>query len=241
MDFSLSEDQQAVRELASTIMSDLSTPEHLKEVEATHSRFDDQLWSKLAGAGLIGLSLPESVGGEGLGFLETCILAEEAGRTAAAIPLVAALVFGAAPIAAFGSESLQKRWLPGVAAGTTILSAGLDEVGANAESPVTSAVADGDGWRISGTKTCVMAGMLADAIVVSARISGSETPGSSAGRVELFVVPCDAPGVTRIEQMPTNGHPEAEIHFDDVRVDGDDLLHWNSATADHAGADSDAG
>ena len=62
MDFSLSEDQQAVRELASTIMSDLSTPEHLKEVEATDSRFDEQLWSKLAGAGLIGLSLPESVG-----------------------------------------------------------------------------------------------------------------------------------------------------------------------------------
>jgi alkylation response protein AidB-like acyl-CoA dehydrogenase len=241
MDFSLSEDQQAVRELASTIMSDLSTPEHLKEVEATDSRFDEQLWSKLAGAGLIGLSLPESVGGEGLGFLETCVLAEEAGRTAAAIPLVATLVFGAAPIAAFGSETLQKRWLPGVVAGTTILSAGLDEVGANAESPVTSAVADGDGWRITGTKTCVMAGMLADAIVVSARITGGDTPGPSGGRVELFVVPCDAPGVSRVEQMPTTGHPEAEFLFDDVHVGADDLLRWTAASAGDAGADSGAG
>src|ERR1700722_16390052 len=98
MDFSLSEDQEAARELAATIMKDLSTPERLKVVEATESRFDEELWSKLAGAGLIGLSLPESAGGEGLGFLEACILAEQAGRSAAAIPLVSTLVLGAAPI-----------------------------------------------------------------------------------------------------------------------------------------------
>lgn len=245
MDFSLSEDQQAIRELASTIMSDLSTPEHLKVVEATETKFDEQLWSKLAGAGLVGLSLPQSVGGEGLGFLETCILAEEAGRTAAAIPLVATLVFGAAPIAAFGSESLKKRWLPGVVAGTTILSAGLEEPGADSESPVTSAVADGDGWRITGMKTCVLAGMVADAIVVSARIAGRTDSGPDGGRVELFVVPCDAAGVSRVQQTPTSGQPEAELHMDGVEVGPDDLLRWSAGAGARAGAragaDADAG
>jgi alkylation response protein AidB-like acyl-CoA dehydrogenase len=240
MDFSLSEDQQAARELASTIMTDLSTPERLKVVEATESRFDEELWSKLAGAGLLGLSLPESVGGEGLGFLETCVLAEEAGRSAAAIPLVATLVFGAGPIAAFGTEALQRKWLPGVVAGTTILSAGLEEPGANAEAPCTTAVADGDGWRITGTKSGVLAGMLAHAIVVPARIAGTgASTGPDGGRVELFVVPCDADGVKRVEQIPTSGQPEAEIHLDGVLVDGDALLH--SGPLEGPAEDPDAG
>ena len=54
-------------------------------------------------------------------------------------------------------------------------------------------------------------------------------------------MPCDAPGVTRTEQMPTTGQPEAEIHFDNVHVGADDLLHWETASADEAGARSDAG
>jgi alkylation response protein AidB-like acyl-CoA dehydrogenase len=242
MDFSLNEDQQAARELASTIMTDLSTPERLKVVEATESRFDEELWSKLAGAGLLGLSLPESAGGEGLGFLEACVLAEEAGRSAAAIPLVATLVFGAGPIAAFGTEALQRKWLPGVVAGTTILSAGLEEPGANAEAPMTTAVADGDGdgWLITGTKSGVLAGMLAHAIVVPARIAADgANAGPDGGRVELFVVPCDADGVKRVEQIPTSGQPEAEIHLDGVRVDGDALLR--SGPLEGWAEDPDAG
>jgi 3-oxocholest-4-en-26-oyl-CoA dehydrogenase beta subunit len=228
MDFSLSEDQQAARELAATILTDLSTPERLKAVEETDNRFDEELWSKLAQAGLLGLSLPQSAGGEGLGFLEACILAEEAGRSAAAIPLVATLVFGAAPIAAFGSDALRDRWLPGVAAGTMILSAGLEEPGADPEAPLATALPDGDGWRITGTKTCVPAGMLADAVVVSARIGGTADPGPDGGRVELFVVPCDADGVTRDRQIPTSGQPEAELQMDGVPVGREDLLRWPS-------------
>jgi alkylation response protein AidB-like acyl-CoA dehydrogenase len=223
-------------------MTDLSTPERLKVVEATESRFDEELWSKLAGAGLLGLSLPESAGGEGLGFLEACVLAEEAGRSAAAIPLVATLVFGAGPIAAFGTEALQRKWLPGVVAGTTILSAGLEEPGANAEAPMTTAVADGDGdgWLITGTKSGVLAGMLAHAIVVPARIAADgANAGPDGGRVELFVVPCDADGVKRVEQIPTSGQPEAEIHLDGVRVDGDALLR--SGPLEGWAEDPDAG
>ena len=237
MDFSLSEDQEAARELAATIMKDLSTPERLKVVEATESRFDEELWSKLAGAGLIGLSLPESAGGEGLGFLEACILAEQAGRSAAAIPLVSTLVLGAAPIAAFGNESLKNRWLPGVVAGTTILSAGLEEPGADSELPTTTATPDGDGWRLSGMKTCVPAGMLADAIVVAARINAGAA-GPDRGRVELFVVRTDADGVKRVEQIPTSGQPEAELHLDDVFVGGDDQLRWSELHGADADADS---
>jgi acyl-CoA dehydrogenase len=215
MDFSLTEDQQAARELAVTIFKDLSTHERLREVEATESRFDDKLWAQLAGAGLLGLSVPEAQGGEGLGFLESCVLAEEAGRCAAAVPVVATLVLGAAPIAAFGAEALRDRWLPGVCSGSTILSGALEEPGGDPFAPVTEATADGGGWRIDGTKTCVLSGILADALVVPARLDGE---------AELFVVPCDANGVSRSRQVPTSGQPEAHVELDGVRVGPDDLL-----------------
>jgi 3-oxocholest-4-en-26-oyl-CoA dehydrogenase beta subunit len=216
MDFSLTDDQEAARELAVTIFTDLSTPERLRQVETTEDRFDEKLWSALAEAGLLGLPVPEDHGGAGLGFLECCVLAEAAGRAAAAIPLVSTQVLGALPIATFGSVASKTRWLPGVASGETILSAGLEEPGGDPTSPATTATPDGDGWRIDGTKTCVLSGMLADALLVPAQIPG--------GRIAVFVVASDAEGLSRSRQVPTDGQPEAEVVFDQVRVGPDDLL-----------------
>ena len=78
MDFSFSEEQEAVRELANRIFTDLATHERLREFEAEPDgdRFDRKLWGELAAAGLLGISLPEEVGGAGLGFVETGVLAE---------------------------------------------------------------------------------------------------------------------------------------------------------------------
>ena len=71
MDFSFSEEQEAVRELADRIFTDLSTQERLREMETDSGsdRFDAKLWSELAAAGLLGIALPEEVGGAGRGFL----------------------------------------------------------------------------------------------------------------------------------------------------------------------------
>src|SRR5271155_2595556 len=100
MDFSFNEEQEAVRELADRIFGDLSTQERLREMETdpANDRFDRKLWSELAGAGRLGLALPEDVGGAGLGFVETGILAEAAGRTAAYVPVVETLAAAAAAI-----------------------------------------------------------------------------------------------------------------------------------------------
>jgi 3-oxocholest-4-en-26-oyl-CoA dehydrogenase beta subunit len=221
MDFSLTDDQESARELAVTIFGDLSTHEALRAVEATEDRFDEKLWSALAEAGLLGLSVPEAYGGAGLGFIETCVLAEQVGKSAAAVPLVATLVLGAAPIATYGSHTAQSRWLPGVVSGETILSAALEEPGGDPMKPVTTATVDGQGWSLSGIKTCVLGGMLAHALVVPATLAGD---GQDEGRVVTFVVPTDAEGLSRSRQMPTSGQPEAEVVFDGVRVGRDDLL-----------------
>ena len=227
MDFSFTEEQETLRELAARLFSDLATPERLKEVEATDDRFDRTLWAALASAGLLGASLPESAGGAGLGFVAAGIVAEEAGRAAAAVPVVPAVVLGAAPIAQFGDESQQRRWLDPMVAGDLVLTAALVEEGGDPADPATTATRQGDGWRIDGAKSYVPAGMLAGAVIVSARTDDG---------IGLFVVDTAAPGVMRRTQEATSRQIEAEMDLAGVVVgagevlvagpDGADALRW---------------
>jgi alkylation response protein AidB-like acyl-CoA dehydrogenase len=104
MDFSLSEEQQEVRDLARRILEDRCTPQRLEQVEASESTLDLELWRELARANLLGAGLPEAAGGSDLGFFTTCLLLEEIGRALAPVPALATLVMGALPIARFGNE-----------------------------------------------------------------------------------------------------------------------------------------
>ena len=139
MDFSLSEEQQEVRDLARKILEDRCTHERLRAVEASADGVDLELWRDLARANLLGVGLPEAVGGSDLGFFTTCLLLEEIGRAVAPVPALATLVMAALPIARFGSPAQQQRWLPGVVSGELILSAGLLEAGS--EEPARPAIA----------------------------------------------------------------------------------------------------
>src|SRR5689334_352486 len=116
MDLSLSEEQQAIADLAGQILADKLPPQRLREIEADPSGrwFADDAWNELAKADLLGVCLPESVGGGGYGFMEACLILEQQGRTVAPVPLFATLVLGALPIARFGSAEQQKELLPGV-------------------------------------------------------------------------------------------------------------------------------
>ncbi|HEY5110556.1 MAG TPA: acyl-CoA dehydrogenase family protein [Acidimicrobiales bacterium] len=218
MDFSFSEEQEAVRELADRIFTDLSTQERLREMEAgaDGDRFDRKLWSELASAGLLGIALPESVGGAGLGFLETGLLAEVAGRTAAYVPVVETLAAAAPAVAEFGTDAQQQRWLPGVVAGDTVLTTALVELGGTPAAPATVAEPAGDGWTLTGVKACVPSGTFADAVLVTARI---EPDG-----VAVFLVDLSAAGVTVERQMANNGQPEGQITLSGVSVGPDALL-----------------
>jgi acyl-CoA dehydrogenase len=218
MDFSFSEEQEAVRELADRIFTDLSTQERLREMETdpASDRFDRKLWSELAGAGLLGIALPEDVGGAGLGFLETGLLAEAAGRTAAYVPVVECLAAAAPAIAHFGTAGQRQRWLPGVVAGDTVLTTALVELGGRAGAPAVVAESSGDGWSLSGVKACVPSGTFADAVLVSARIEPD--------RVAVFVVPTGSAGVTVERQTANNGQPEGLVTLDGVQVAADSLL-----------------
>src|ERR1700694_510828 len=88
MDFTFTEEQDAVAGLAVQIFGDRATTERVKEVERSEQRVDRELWSSLAGAGLLGISLPEAWGGAGLGMTELCLVLEQQGRRVAPIPLL---------------------------------------------------------------------------------------------------------------------------------------------------------
>jgi alkylation response protein AidB-like acyl-CoA dehydrogenase len=218
MDFSFSEEQEAVHELADRIFTDLSTQERLRgmETDPTSERFDRKLWSELAGAGLLGIALPEEVGGAGLGFLEIGLMAESAGCTAAYVPVVECLAAAAPAIARFGSAEQQKRWLPGVVAGATVLTTALVELGGTPSAPAVVAERSGDGWSLTGVKACVPSGTFADAVLVSARI---EPDG-----LAVFVVPTGNDGITVDVQTANNGQPEGLLTLSGAQVGADALL-----------------
>jgi len=218
MDFSFSEEQEAVRDLAGRIFTDLATHERLRELESEPDgeRFDRKIWAELAAAGLLGIALPEEVGGAGLGFVETGLLIEAAGRSAAYVPVVETLAAAAPAIARFGTDAQRLAWLPGVVSGETVITTALVELGGTPGSPSVVAERHGEGWLLSGTKSCVPSGTVADAVLVTAQVD----PDSAA----VFIVDPSAAGVTRQRQVVNTGQPEAVITLAGTPVGPEALL-----------------
>jgi alkylation response protein AidB-like acyl-CoA dehydrogenase len=235
MDFTYSEEQEAVRELAGRIFTERVTHERLKEIEqagADEGPIDRSLWRELADAGLLGIALDEKYGGAGLDFVAACLVIEAAGRTAAYVPLIETLVYGAAAIAQFGTEAQRQEWLPGVSSGETILTAALAELVGEVilpggTSPTTTARAQADGsWVLDGTKACVPAALVANAILVPATRLAS---GGSAAGTGVFIVEADAEGLELIKQTTTTGRPEAILELTGVKVAADRQLGGEGA------------
>ena len=215
MDFTLTDEQSAFADLARALLTRGSTAERLAEVEASSAGFDDKLWRELAEAGAVGVSLPESVGGGGASFLETCLLLEQVGATAALVPVWETVVLAALPLARFGTAAQQERDLPGVVTGETVLTGALVEALAEPEQPATTATPDGDRWVLQGGKTCVPLAAAAARIVVAA---------STPTGVGVFLVDPTGAGVRLEAQTATNGQPQAHLVLDGVRVAADDVL-----------------
>ena len=217
MDFSYSEEQQAILDLASQILDDGTPRERLREIElADGPRFDADLWKQIAEAGLLAVAIPEAYDGAGLGFLEAAGVLQQVGATAAPIPYLETVVLGALPLAEFGSDALKSAWLPRVARGEAVLTAALTEPEGDPFQPSTRAESDGEGFRLTGTKFCVPAAEIADALWVPAT--------TGAGKTGLFLVDPRSEGVTVTSLETTGGLPEARVDLEGVRVGADAVL-----------------
>ncbi len=220
MDFTLTDEQTALRDLAAQILSELSTPERVREVEADPNGewFDRALWAELAKADLLGLCLPEAHGGGGFGLFELALILEQVGRNVAPVPLYATLALGALPIAEHGTDEQRSTWLPGVAAGDVVLTAALSEGGDGLPPavPATLAAPTGDGWAITGTKVLVPAAHVAQRVLVSARTGD--------GTSTVFLVDPSADGVTQERNTSVNLEPLTTLTFDGVAVTSTDVV-----------------
>jgi 3-oxocholest-4-en-26-oyl-CoA dehydrogenase beta subunit len=206
MDFTFSEEQDAVRDLAAQIFDGHATAERVKEIERSEERVDQELWRALADAGLLAIAVPEEHGGSGLGLIELCLLLGQQGRRVAPVPLWPTLVLGALPIAEFGTSEQQRAWLPGVVRGEVILTAALSEAGANDPlRPRTTATRDGAGWRLDGSKPSVPGGHIADRVLVPASTGD--------GELGVFLVDPAGPGVERTIAVTTDRSKVAHLTF----------------------------
>ncbi|WP_118915555.1 acyl-CoA dehydrogenase family protein [Mycobacterium shigaense] len=216
MDFSFTDEQQTIAKIARELFERRATPDRLTELEAGDVRFDAALWKELAAIDLLGTALPESVGGTGGGFVELGVLLAEVGWSVAPVPAYATLILGADPIARHGTREQQQRFLPGVVAGTRILTAGLAEPGrSDPTRPVTTARRDGAGWRLDGVKELVPAAQLADTVLIPAVCDGD---------VGLFLLATDAGGVEIRPVRTTNGEPHADVLLDGATVSDEDRI-----------------
>jgi Acyl-CoA dehydrogenases len=179
-----------------------------------------ELWKALGDAGFIGVSVPEEYGGGGGGLVELSMVCEEiAAQGTPLLLLLVSAAISAEVIADFGSDELKKRWLPGLAAGSTKVVFAITEpdAGSNTHKLTTTARRVGDEWVVTGTKHYISGVDEAEALLLVAR-TGSTDDGTAA--LSLFVVPTDAPGLVATPLPVDVMLPEKQfvLHFDDVRL-----------------------
>lgn len=192
MDFTTTEAAQDLGGLVDTIVDAVCTPEHQRELDKLEQRFDRELWRKLIDAGILSSAAPESLGGDGFGVLEQVAVLVALGHQLAAVPYLESVVLAAGALARFGSPELQQGWGVSAVSGDRILTVALD--GEMGEGPVQAA-GTGHGYRLTGTRTQVGYGPVADAFLVPA-----ETDSGAA----VFLVAAGDPGVA-VTALATTG------------------------------------
>ncbi|MCJ7670891.1 MAG: acyl-CoA/acyl-ACP dehydrogenase [Acidimicrobiia bacterium] len=181
----------------------------------------DGLWKQMAELGWPALTVPENLGGLGLGPVELAVVVEELGRVLAPGPFVPTVTQFVPVLREIGTEDQQARFLAGVAAVTTTGTLAITEPGSGVDPATVRATADrnGDGWTLHGTKHGVLGAPEVDEVVVVARVSGTQGDDG----VAAFIVPTAELDVAPIAGFdPTR--PLATISLDGTLVPGDRVL-----------------
>ncbi|MET7785854.1 acyl-CoA dehydrogenase family protein [Streptomyces sp900116325] len=225
MNLELSEEQEAVRQLAKDFVAREIAP-HVVEWDRAEN-VDRSIVEKLGSLGFLGLTVPEEYGGSGGDHLAYCLVTEELGRGDSSVRGIVSVSLGlvAKTIATWGDEEQKRQWLPRLAAGEAIGCFGLTEpgTGSDAGNLTTKAVRDGDSYVINGTKMFITNGTWADVVLLFARTG--DTPGHKG--ISAFLVPTDTPGLTRRTihgKLGLRGQATAEVVLEDVRVPATTLL-----------------
>lgn len=192
MDFTTTEAADDLGGLVTTIVDAVCTSEHQRKLDSLDERFDRELWGKLADADVLSTAAPESLGGGGFGVLEEVAVLVALGRQLAAVPYLDSVVLAAGALARFGPAELAQEWGVPAVSGAKILAVALE--GEMGDGPV-QATASGDGYKLTGSRTQIAYGPVADAFLV---------PAETDSGTSVFLIAANDPGVT-VTSLDTTG------------------------------------
>jgi alkylation response protein AidB-like acyl-CoA dehydrogenase len=187
---SLSDEHEDLRRIVHRFLADKSPEPEVRRLMETESGYDESVWEQMAAQlGLQSLIVPERYGGSGFGYVELALVLEEMGRVLLCAPYFSTVALAVNLLLAIGDEKANARYLPGIAAGTTIATvAFVERSGRWDVDGVTLQASRVDSvWRLTGEKLYVLDGELAGLVLVVAR--------APAG-VSVFAVERDADGFT---------------------------------------------
>ncbi|MFF5140028.1 acyl-CoA dehydrogenase family protein [Streptomyces sp. NPDC013157] len=223
MDLTFSEEQDELRRVVRSFLARHSSEADVRRLAADTKGYDPALWRRMATElGLQGLAVPEEYGGSGFGYVDLGIVFEETGRALLCGPYFATVALAAEALLRCSDEQARHDLLPGIASGGTVAALALtedhgrwDEKGIRLTAHET-----GGAWHLTGTKTYVPDGHLADLLLVAAR-----TPAG----ISLFAVDAGAPGLARAP-LPTldQTRKQARLEFTDTpaRLLGTEGTAW---------------
>jgi len=229
LDFELTDEQRAVRDLCREFARDVVAP--AAPALDRERRFPYDIVRQMGDLGLFGLPFAEEWGGAGGDFLSYCLAIEEIGRADAGtgITLEAAVSLGAAPIHDFGTRAQKERWLPDLLTGRALWAFGLTEPQAGSDAGATRTRAElvEGRWVVDGTKqfitnsgTDISAGVTITAVTARRK-------GAPRGEISAILVPRGTPGFEVQPSYDKLGWHSSDTHplaFDACRVPEENLL-----------------
>ena len=220
----LTEEQEMLRDSARGFLDEKAPVAALRKLRDDNDPdgFSRDLWKEMAEMGWAGILVDEDHGGADFGFVGAGVLAEEMGRTLTASPFLSTSVLAATALKKIARDAHKQEYLPKIAAGEALFALAVDET--RKHGPVKTAMAaekSGNAFKLSGDKTFVADGHVADKIIVAARSAGA--PGEQEG-LTLFLVDAKAKGVSVERTQMVDSRNAARIRFDGVEATGDDVL-----------------
>jgi alkylation response protein AidB-like acyl-CoA dehydrogenase len=224
MSLILNQEQSMLRDNARSFLSKNAPVAHLRQLRDSNDPdgFSRDLWKQFVDMGWAGILVPQEYGGLGLGHVEAGVVMEEIGRTLTPSPLLSTALVATTAIARGGNDKHKGDYLGRIVAGELVATLAVDETAKHRPERIAAAATrSGSGFTVSGAKTFVVDGHIADLLIVAVRTSGE--PGDTNG-VTLLLVDGKAKGVG-IERTPmVDSHNAARISFDKVAVGADRVL-----------------
>jgi isovaleryl-CoA dehydrogenase len=224
-DFGLGDELDGLREAVRRLAQERIAP-RAADIDRSNS-FPRDLWPLLGTQGLLGVTVEERWGGTGLGYLAHVIVMEELSRASGSVGLsyVAHSNLCMNQIRLHGNDAQRARYLPKLCSGEHVGALAMSEPGAGSDvvGLQLRAQPTADGFVLNGHKMWITNGPDADVLVVY----GKTSPEAGGKGISAFIVPGDAPGLTRcpkLDKLGMRGSGTCELVFDDCRLPREALL-----------------